>query len=281
MRGFAARVVGIAALSAAAGGCGPGKQLPDESLKGTIGPSPEAAVKVPAESDPDARRVVDRCLKASTGDHVTRVEKIKAFKTTARGTMVRPLPGDQRLPVDSVREVRTKWPNSCRIRLDSVALQPFEMGLRRPVIWIRVGTEFVQLPDPLHQEELAATDLVGQHWLLTLAPLTNPKTVAFDPATRTLGDKPADVVKVAVPGYTVFTLTVNHAGLLSQVDYEFVERGSNIIKKIVLGEHKSFDGVMLPTLVEYVRSGELVERWTISKWEFFDTMDDGVFDPPK
>jgi hypothetical protein len=37
---------------------------------------------------------------------------------------------------------------------------------------------------------------------------------------------------------------------------------------------------MLPTQVEFVRNGDLVERWTMT-WQIVDHIDDSVFDMPK
>ena len=79
----------------------------------------------------------------------------------------------------------------------------------------------------------------------------------------------------------VQSLTVNAAGHLAGIEYTHPELGSPVTKVLSLGDHKPSGGVMLPTLVEFVRNGDLVERWTVTKWEFVEKLDDAVFDPPK
>jgi hypothetical protein len=274
------RTFGLAFFSVISIACGPGKQLPDASQRVVTGPQPPPAATVPAKSDEKAKAIVDAALKATSGGDVSRIEKVKAFRSSAKGFMSRPV-GGQNLSLETTREFETVWPNACRLRIESQSLKPFTLGLRRPLLWTREGDQPMPIPDPRAAEESVAIDTVGHNWILFLVPLLDPKTVVFEPNAITLGDKKLKVVKAAVPGYPVFTLTFDAADLLVQVEYTNFETGAWVTKVLGLDAHKPFGGIMLPTKVESVRNGVPVERWVMSKWEAVEKIDDATFDPPK
>jgi hypothetical protein len=274
------RTSGFAVLVAVFLGCGPGKELPDPSMKGQTKPQPEPVTPVPAKSEDKARAIVEAALKATSGGDVTRIEKVKAFRSSATGVMQRPVAG-QLLNLETTREFEAAWPNSFRLRVDSQSLKPFTIGLRRPVVWLREGDESRPFPDPRHAEEIAAIDAVGLNWLCLLVPLPDSKVVVFAHATTTFGEKAFDVVKASVAGFPVFTLTFNDAHLLSRVEYSNLEQGSQTTKLMNLTDHKPFGGLMLPAKVEVVRNGTVIEQWNMTKWEVVEKMDESIFDMPK
>lgn len=274
------RTPGSAVLVAFVLGCGPGKQLPDPSLRGQSGPPAPFAPLIPPKSDDKAKAIVDAALKATSTGDVSRLEKIKAFRSSAKGYMQRPV-GGQTLNLETTREFETVWPNACRVRIESQSMLPLTVGMRRPMIWMREGDKAVPFPDQRAAETNVAVDTVGHNWILFLVPLLDPRTVVFDPTSATIGDKKIHVVRAAVPGYPVFTLTFSDAHLLVQVEYAQVENGGVVNHVLAFDGHKPFGGVMLPTKVEGTHNGVVVERWTMTKWEAVEKIDDATFDPPK
>ena len=273
------RTKGFAVLVAGLIGCGPGKQLPDAAVKPSA-PPVEPALRIPTKSDAAAKAVVDAALRATSGGQVARIETVKAFRSSAKGVMRRPV-GGQLLDLDTSREFEAVWPNACRLRLDSQSLKPFTVGLNRPAVWVREGDEVQPIPDARRAEEIAATDTLGRDWLMYLVPLYDPAVVAFDASTTTVAGKTFDTVKVSVPGYPLFVLSFNDGHLLTRVEYLYVENGASVTTVLLPAEHKPFDGILLPTKIEYVRNGQLVEQWNVTKWEVVEKMDESIFDMPK
>ena len=273
------RTAGFVVLVAVVIGCGPGKQLPDAAVKPST-PPVEPTPTIPRMSEAKARTVVDAALRATSGGQVARIEKVKAFRSSAKGVMRRPV-GGQLLDLDTTREFEAVWPNACRLRLDSQSLKPFTVGLNRPAIWVREGDQFQPIPDARRAEEIAAIDTLGRDWLMYLVPLYDPKVVAFDASTATVAGKTFDTVKVSVPGYPLFVLSFNEAHLLSRIEYTYTENGASITNVLLPTDHKPFDGILLPTKIEYVRNGQLVEQWNMTKWEVVEKMDETIFDVPK
>ena len=274
------RTTGFAVLAAVVFGCGPGKELPDPSLRGQSGPQTPLPTPIPTKSDDKARAVVDAALKATSGGQVARIEKVKAFRSSGKGVMRRPV-GRQELDLETTREFESVWPNACRVRIESQSLKPLTLGMRRPALWMREGELLVPLPDPRGAEESVAIDTLGHNWLLYLVPLYDPKVIVFDPVQTTVGDKVFDSVKASVPGYPLFALTFNDAHLLTRVEYSNFETGTWVTKLLILGEHRPFDGILLPTKLDSLRNGTQVERWTMTKWEVVEKLDESTFDAPK
>ena len=105
----------------------------------------------------------------------------------------------------------------------------------------------------------------------------------FDARRQDLVGQPAETVKVAVPGCPVYTLWFDPATLrLGVVSYTHAETagGGLFHKRLTVGQHKDFGGVLLPTRLEFSRNGQSVEEWTVDKWDLGAAVDDGVFNPP-
>lgn len=263
-------------------GCGPGKQLPDKVAPPSqrSGPEPDAP---PATSEEAAKKIVAKCLDATTEKNPLRIEKAKASKSTAKGVMQRPLL-EQIATVETTRRVQAVWPDRTKWVYDfkSDVIKPLSVGLRRPAVWVRDGNDPVPLPDTRAAEDVVLIDTTGQYWMLMLVPLTDPKAVVFAAGTAPIGPRTADTFKLALPGLPVFHLAVDQqTGLLARVEYANTEDGVVIRKILSLSDYKPTAGVQLPTKIEFVRNNNLVEKWSVESWEFVDAIDNAVFDPPK
>src|SRR5262245_3595802 len=91
MRHFRAWAAGALAAAVVIG-CGPGKQLPDEVPKSntTERTTAEPKEKIPTVSDPAAKEIVDRAIKAFTQNNPDLLAKGKLSKVTANGTVKLP-----------------------------------------------------------------------------------------------------------------------------------------------------------------------------------------------
>jgi hypothetical protein len=265
-------------------GCGPEKELPTTV---TLTPDRDlpTLIAVPPQSNPAAAKIVDRCLAASTEGHPERIGKAKAFRLAMKGVVIR-----QGVEVATIRRVDAVWPDRF------VQFDEFNeggpvrviMGLRRPVLWARNHRDGqstkIPVPESEQYEAVIAAEAVGRYWMALLVPLTDPKTIVFDPKTETVDGQAVSVIKASVPGCPVFTLWFDDkTGFLGRIDFMQTEQlGSNpIAKTFILKDHRLFSGLMIPGKIGYRHNGPVVESWAVDSWDFVDKIDDIVFDAPK
>lgn len=284
MRIVAAVVFG--ALCGLAAGCGAEKQLP----KGQAGTPPDARggePEVPAASDPKAREVVDRALRAA-GDPA-KVARLRTSKATFSGMMKRAAATGEFAAIKTTSTTDAVWPDRARVeyRFEAAGMPPMAIGFRRPVVWTFVlrdnaRWEEVPAPDPGDVERQAMTDMTSTYWMPLLVPLLDPRTVVFEPRTVTTGPQPAEVVKAHVPGCPVFTLWFDPAtNFLRRVDCTRTDRGQRVADAVILDGHKPFDGVTAPGKMLHERNNVGVEEWTLDALDFPEKIDEARFDPPK
>jgi hypothetical protein len=284
MRRTTGLTVGLAAGVMLLAGCGQEKELPKEITRSTVREEPVQA-PIPASSDPAAKAVVERAIKAATDGHPERLEKFKAHKSVVKGQMVL----DSGAVTATTRRVEAVWPDRMRASFEFPVgdRKQVLIGMRRPVIWSSSfggdgrGTDITPA-DRQRYEEIVATDAIGQCWMPMLVPLIDPKTVVFDAKKEPALGQPGETVKVAVPGCPTFTLwfdeKTSHLGL---VTYRHVEWNTPIDKRLTLAAHKPQGGIVLPTRIDLSRNGRDVEQWEVVSWESVDKIDDAAFDPPK
>ncbi|MFO0803989.1 MAG: hypothetical protein U0791_12815 [Gemmataceae bacterium] len=260
-------------------GCGGDeKQLPTDVVAPGKSDEPEAVV--PKESEPEAKKFVEKCIAAATANHPERLEKLKVNRLSESG---RQLQGTSFVP--TTRKIAATWPDRFLFTDESTVNGPVKLsiGLKQLVLSFRRNDEPFDPGMPKGYEQVLFVDSVGLHWMLTLVPLADSKTVVFNAKKQSAGNQMADTVQAAVPGCPPFTLWFDEkTSLLGLVTYQHLEGGvSKLYKRQASAEHKDFGGVLLPTKLEFERSGVTVENWTISKWEFPDKIEDAVFDQKK
>lgn len=282
MRRIHLLVAGLA-LGPVAAGCGPEKELPTEVRVGTARDEP-ATPPIPSASDPEAVRIVDLAVRAATDGHPERLAKARANRVTLRGVVLRATGR-----VATTRRIQAAWPDRLVLvdEFNENGPLAITVGLRRPNLWIRRTqdgeTTAVPVAEPEKDSAAYAADAVGRHWMALLVPLTDPKTVVFEPGKRSAGGRGADTLKAAVPGCPVFTLLFDdQTHHLAQVQFQQVEYDKTAAKSKVFGlaGYRAFDGLTLPAKIDYAQNGQLVEEWSVDGWEFPAAADEAAFDPP-
>jgi len=262
-------------------GCGGDEKLlpSDVSAPGDRNPE-DVSIVVPAESEPEAKKLAERCIASATANHPERLEKLKANRLTESG---RQLQGTSFVP--TVRKIAAAWPDRFLFTDESTANGPVKLsiGLRQLALTFRRNDEPFDPGMPKGYEQVLLVDSVGLHWMLTLVPLADPKTVLFNAKKQAVGGVMADTLQAAVPGCPPFTLWFDEkTSLLGLVTYQHVEGGvSKLNKRQAASGHKEYAGVLLPTALEFVRGETTVETWAVSSWEFPEKIDDAVFDQKK
>ena len=95
-------------------GCVPGKELPDD-IPRPKGDDQAPKKKIPTESDPVAKEIVDRGIKAYTQNNPSMLGKGKISRVTANGTMqLSPTPGEF-VPIAKQRTIVTQWPDHVKL----------------------------------------------------------------------------------------------------------------------------------------------------------------------
>jgi hypothetical protein len=276
-------------------GCGPGKELPDEvprfKNKETSGnKSTEPGLKVPTVSDPDARELVERVVKLCTQNEPIRLAKGRLSKSIANGYMKLPLDGAKNLvSIPTERVLVGRWPDELKVtyKHKEGIVGVNTLLLRSGLTGFFVNNEPRSNLNPRAMEEIIRTDALARHWLPLLFPLQDPDAVVFD-LRKGVGTPPMDVVRFTMPERPIYQLSFDPAtGYLMGVEYTHREFDTTFFKSWSFKGHSTFDGLILPTRLEYIqspdraRTREVVEDWTVSTWEFPSKLDDSEFDPPK
>lgn len=262
-------------------GCGPEKALPTDLSKSDGGPAQQAA---PAKSDPEAKAIIDRAVKAFTGGKSELLAKGKFCRVTLKGLMYSVDNSNQ--SIEATRTLAAAWPDRLHFTNDSEAFGNklvVESWLRRPEFVVtRNGAEH-RPPNPAEWEQNLASDLVGQVWMAFLLPPSDPKAVVFDPQTITLERRDLKLVKVSLGGYPVYQLYFDtKSDALARVEYTNTETGVARRTTMIFADHKPGpDGLLLPHRMECLHNKSVVEKWTVEKWEFPETIKDDEFMPKK
>lgn len=283
MRHISIWLAGLAA--AVVIGCGPGKELPEElpKPKDQSTRHVEPGLKIPKVSDPEAKAVVDRAINLCTQNDPSRLAKAKISKSIATGYMKLP----ESVPTDRV--IVARWPDELKVTYkhkDGVAGEK-TLLLRGGLTGFFVNNEPASNVNPKVMEDIIRTDGLARHWLPLLFPLTEPNAVVFD-LRKGVGMPPMDVVRFTMLDRPVYQLAFDPTtGYLTGIEYTHIEGSTPYFKSWTFSGHSTFDGLILPTRMEYVqthdraRTKEVVEDWTVNTWEFPKKLDDAVFDPPK
>jgi len=266
-------------LSLLAGCGGPEKELPKDITTPTDRGPEETGVAVPAASQPEAVKFVQTCIAAATESHPERLEKLKGNQVVEKGQQ---LHGMSQVAV--TRLISAVWPDRFLFadETNTDGLVKISIGLNKNSLSFRKNGQSFDPGLPKGYEQVLLVDSVGQYWMQTLVPLADSKTILFGVRKQTVAGQTWDTVQAAVPGCPVITLWFNEkTHLLGVITYLHTEGISKLNKRLAVGEHKAFAGVLLPTRSEFERNGIVVETWAISSWDFPEKIEDAVFDQSK
>lgn len=293
MRHFRAWTAG-GLIAAIVLGCGPAKELPDETPRSTEDGrgGGESKIAVPEKSDPAALEIVDRAIKAHTNSNRALLARGKTSRVTANGTVkLTVTEGGNLIPVPSHRTFLASWPDKLKLTHEFQAHIPGKMTLILRGAFSWQGVNNVQTPNltPQQTAESMRTDGFGLQWLVLLFPLIDENVVIYDPRKAGgVGTPPADAVRVSIRGRPIYRLHfAPSSGLLTQIDYHQTDVTGPVLTEWILSDHQEFGGVLLPTDMKMARTTErpkfrdVVEEWKVETWEFPEKLDDNAFDAPK
>lgn len=282
MRHFSACAVGV--VVAAVIGCGPGKELPDAvpDRKPEVGSGAgtDPFGPAPAASDPAAKDVLARAVKAVTENVPGGLDKAKVSRVILKGSLQRPDKPDMS---KVTRTIEAVWADKALVVDDYHGVEKnMSFLLRYPNGWLKNGEALIP-QTPSEVGRIYRTDLLAQHWLPLGITLADPQAVAWELSKTPAGDKPATTaVKVALPEMPVLRVTFDDAtGVPVRVEYHPVERDVRAHKVMVWADHKPSGGLLLPGSVEFTQNGRLAERWMSATWEFPEKLDVEKFERPK
>ena len=275
-------------------GCEPEKKLPDKEPSTTHPSSKASTPSFPTTSQPEARKVIEQAIKAATEGHPGRLDRARVNRAVLKGTMEWPgaAPG-QTVAIATTRRIDAVWPDRARAEFEMSAgrVRRVVMGVRPQGGWQQARGEDNQATiEELNNDarQIVAVDLLAEHWLPLLVPAADPRGVAFDARKVSFGKNAAgqevvaDVVKLSLPGYPVFTLWFDDkTALLGRIEYTHLEGLAEFRKAVVLTGHKLQGGVMVPGLIESRRNDRVVQQWKLESWEFPERIEEATFEQPK
>ena len=283
MARFAVWAALVAAVAAATVGCRPAKEIPTDVPQGT---EPGDGPKVPTASEAAAKAYVEKAVKALTAGKPELLARGKVSRAALKGQMA--ISGDS----PAARAIAAVWPDRYAATTDfTLNNQKFNVRalLHRPHVNVLEGPREQDVPNRAETELALAADGTAQHAMALLVPVTDPKAVVYDlqsvhgTAPQTGQPQPVQLLKLSLGDLPPFQLTFDaKTDLLLRVEYVVREQGVNRRKLWAATEHKPGpDGLTLPTKTEMRHDGQVVEQWTIEKWEFPATIPDAEFSPPK
>jgi hypothetical protein len=278
------RVLFIGAMIAAiAFGCGPAKELPDEvpQVKKTTGIPPDPHGKAPEASEPEAKAIVDRAVKAITQNRIEVQAKARICRVVANGKM-KPLNSQEM--TETVRTVFSVWPDRVLTTYDfkEGAYPRITFGLNSPIGWLLVGKgPYIPGPDLAENGQIITIDIMAQHWIPLSLALTYHNAIFFA-AQKNTPKAGATSIKFRMKDLPIYLVAFDDkSGLPLGVDYYPFEQGARVHKVIKFSDHKDMAGLMLPTSIQMNQNDRDTEQWIVDLWEFPDRFDDKSFDLPK
>jgi hypothetical protein len=269
-----ALVVGLSCLP----GCGREKELPSHTPAATESRAGSPEVKPPEKSDDAAKAVVARAVEAHTKGDPARLNRAKIHRITLKGQA----DAAQGRFAPVTRSAVAEWPDRVRLRyaFDIPMFQPVTFALNGSRAWIQGGGGSPQDLTGNRLDELR-WDVAGTYWAAFLLPFVDPAAVVHSPGEETIGGKRLRTVRVARSGFPVWTAGFDpDTGFLVRVSYPGREADLPRKKTLALGDHTSYDGLMLPRSWELFHDDRLTESSKIETLTFLDSVDPKEFSEP-
>jgi hypothetical protein len=278
-------ICAAAFLAAVVIGCGPAKEMPDQvpTTAAKREPPPDPLGPVPASSEPAAKAVLERAVKAITQDKPERLEKAKVSIAIYKGVVFLPSSATRENPASVRWDV--VWPDRAAVVYETksstgLLMNSISFRLKYPNGWM--------LLDGALQDRNATTigrtvwtDVFSQHGIILGLTLADSRAVAFglqkntDPAGTTS-------VKIGLPDLPVIQVAFDdRSGLPVRVELYPLEEGFRPKKVLLLSEHKPEGDLVLPTTLEFLQNDQPGWKLKAEKWEFPEKIDEEKFAAPK
>jgi hypothetical protein len=254
-------------------GCGPAKEVPTTVVEPeTHGIGADPFGVAPAESEPEAKALLARAVKAITRGDPSRLEKAKGTIATFQGGVHFP-----RSPTITAATLHLQalWPDRALVKFEFKEVIPtITFRFINPNGWM-TPTAPDAVPNPVEVGQRILSDLVAKHALPLGLTLADPRAVAY--AYEKISD--GAMVKIGVPGMPILRVTIDDkTDLPVKVEYNPVEIGTRVSKVSILRDHEVQGDFLLPTVIELTQDGRPAEKWKLEKWEFRESIDAAVFE---
>jgi hypothetical protein len=266
-------------------GCGPGKELPDQVPTTAVKrePPPDPFGPVPATSDPAAKAVIDRAVKAITQDKPERLEKAKVTTVIYKGVVY--LPGTQSLENPASVRWDVAWPNRASVVYETKSSTGLLMNsntfrLTHPNGWWLVDGALRE-QNAIAVGRTVWTDVMTQHGIILGLTLADSRAVAFG-LQKSTTPTPTTSVKLGIPDLPVIQVAFDdRSGLPVRVEFHPIEDIARPTKVLLFSDHKPEGDFVLPTTLEFFLNDRPGWKLKPEKWEFPDKIDDEKFSAPK
>jgi hypothetical protein len=217
--------------------------------------------------------IVQRAISAHGGSDM--LSKLKAVQISSKGKAIF---GDQN--VEGTRESKWALPDRAiwileypRLKLKTI------VGINGLSGWQQVNTVAATEMSPPAYDTM--TDEAHAYWLTNILPLTRKELVLTALADGTVDNQPTFAVKVTKSGKPDATVHFSKStGVMVKVAYLGREAGIPEPKEILLSDHKTFEGLKLPTRIVDIKKGVAMGDWQVTNYKFVDKFDAATFKKP-
>jgi hypothetical protein len=241
------------------------------------------ALVVPVRADDDAKKVIDKAVKAMGGAEALSKNKDKGV--IIKGKMHITTMG---LELDATMEMTASPGKNPKFRQD-IQLSVMGMDINQVVgfngkeMWIAVNGKVVQTRDKKEDlallEEMLWAEEAGGLVLL------NDKSVETSIIGESkIGDLPVIGLRVSKKGHKDVNLYFEkESGLLKKAQYRTIDfaTGSEVEQERITDEYKEVDGLKRPNKISIVNDGKKIVEMEINEIKYVDTVGDDVFTKPK
>jgi hypothetical protein len=241
------------------------------------------AVVVPARADDDAKKVIDKAVKALGGAEA--IAKNKDKGAIVKGKMHISVMG---LELDATMEMTVAPGKAHKFRQD-IQLSVMGMDVNQTVafngkeMWIGVNGAVMQTLDKKEDLELLEEMLWAEE-AAGLALLNDKDVKTSVVGESKVGDVPVIGIKVSKKGRRDITLYIEkESGLPKKVEYRTIDFMSKmeIDQERIMDDYKEVDGLKRPNKLTITKDGKKFIEIEVTDVKYVDTVGDDVFAKPK
>lgn len=238
--------------------------------------------KRPVESDPAAVEAIQKALRAHTGGHIEKLNKLKTVRLTLNGLMVNA--SGARIP--STVTAACVWPNRMRYVFENTGAERARLTIGRDgdELWMQnasaqnLAATRDSVPTQLRREVLNDS---AAYWFWLLGAISEPGALFQKRVDLGQGDKPLTAIQIWRDGFPDAVLYLDpETAKLARVIYDGDVAGQRVQKRFDLSEEYVSGGITFPGKLLLSANDRVLGDWQVTSVEFPDSIDSQEFREP-
>ena len=228
-----------------------------------------------ADDKTDIETIIDRSIKAQSGDRVKqeRLLKVEATLSGSLNTADGAADANQELTLNLPTQLRANFQLATADRKIAVII-----ASTKETGWRAFNGEVVDLSS-VEAEDIRME--VHVHWLQTLVSLNDSRlTLTKMPSTK-IQQLPVDVIRVSMKNRPDVDLFFHSdSSMLIKTSFKGREAGNDIIKDTYYSQYKAFEGSLFPTKIVMIHNGRPAASWTVKNVRLLTAIEPTKFTKP-